>query len=522
LWKITLLIKKGINYLHRNGISKTVHKVCRFLTGHHGQIIRRPKEWIPTSKVLQEQRNSVFPSSPLFSVIVPLYNTSERFLTEMMDSVREQTYENWELCLADGSDAEHINVQQICCRYAEKDSRIKYRKLEKNLGISENTNQCLEMSSGDYICLLDHDDVLHPCALFEAVKAICEKNADFIYTDEATFHNNLDKIISTHFKPDFAPDNLRANNYICHLTIFKKSLLQEAGMFRKEYDGSQDHDMVLRLTHIARKIVHIPKVLYYWRSHEDSVASDIYSKTYAIEAGKKAVTDHILQCGQKAIVESSEAFPAIYRIRYELEEKPLISIIISDNSVRKSLKKCVSSLKVSSYSNYEILMFNSAEASKSLEKIKQPPQLRICTVKKPSNPCAAVNVLAQQARGKYLLLLDGNLQVRSPEWLEEMLMYAQRSDVGAVGAKLYYKNGKVQHAGMILGTGKNGIVSCAFDGFGKTDIGYMGRLSYAQNVSAVTGSCMLVRKSLFWEGWMKICLFLTMSIFVCGCAKWDI
>ena len=233
--------------------------------------------------------------------MVPLYNTPTEFLVQMIDSVTAQTYGGWELCLADGSGTEHAFVGQLCKEYTDKDSRILYKKLEKNEGISGNTNQCLQMATGDYIGLFDHDDILHPEALFEYMKVIEEQGADYIYCDETTFKgNDINHMLTMHFKPDYAPDNLRANNYICHFSVFKRTLLEGTELFRTKFDGSQDHDMILRLTDKAEKVVHVPRLLYYWRSHAGSVASNINAKSYAIEAARGAVADHLKQHGYRS------------------------------------------------------------------------------------------------------------------------------------------------------------------------------------------------------------------------------
>lgn len=321
------LMNKGLRCLHENGWRYTWAKVRNKVKNQQNAaaLLKKP---LFTESELAEQRKHQFPKSIKFSIVVPLFNTPEKFLREMIQSVIDQTYANWELCLADGSDAEHGLVEKICRQYAKKDSRIKYKKLEKNLGISGNTNACLEMASGDYIGLFDHDDLLHPAALYEVMRAICEQDADFIYTDELTFSGNTSNIITAHFKPDYAPDNLRANNYICHFSVFSDKILENVKGFRSEYDGSQDHDFILRATECAKKIVHIPEILYYWRSHPNSVAADINSKPYASIAGRKAVHDHIARHNMESIVESTKAFPAMYRVEYSLKEKPLISIII--------------------------------------------------------------------------------------------------------------------------------------------------------------------------------------------------
>ena len=250
---------------------------------------------MPTAQEIEVQKNTNFDKDITFSILVPLYNTPEQFLREMIDSVVAQTYGKWELCLADGSDSEHAYVETVVKSY--NDPRIKYERLSENLGISGNTNKCFEMATGDYIGLFDHDDILHPTALFEYMKVICGEDADYVYCDETTFSGrSIDHMITLHFKPDFAPDNLRANNYICHFSVFSKELVKECGTFRPEFDGSQDHDMILRLTRKARHIVHVPKILYYWRSHAGSVASDINAKSYAIDAAKNAVAAHLKEC----------------------------------------------------------------------------------------------------------------------------------------------------------------------------------------------------------------------------------
>ena len=228
------------------------------------------------------------------SILVPLWNTPLNYLEEMIGSVQAQTYQNWELCLADGSDQEHNEVEERCQAYAKDDPRIVYKRLAKNEGIAGNTNQCFAMATGEYIGLFDHDDVLHPCALYEYVKVINEQGADYIYCDETTFKgDSINNMITLHFKPDFAIDNLRANNYICHFSVFSRELLEGTELFRSGFDGSQDHDMILRLTANAKKVVHVPKLLYYWRSHKNSTASDISAKPYAIAAAKGAVADHL-------------------------------------------------------------------------------------------------------------------------------------------------------------------------------------------------------------------------------------
>ncbi len=461
---------------------------------------------LPSEEERRRESQERFPKDIKFSILVPLYNTPEKFLREMTESVLGQTYGNFELCLADGSDAEHADTGRICGEYAARDDRIKYRKLEKNEGISGNTNECFKMATGDYIGLFDHDDILHPSTLYEYMKVICEKGADYIYCDEATFKDgSIDRMVTLHFKPDFAIDNLRANNYICHFSVFSRQLIGEAGLFRSEFDGSQDHDMILRLTAKAQNIVHVPKILYYWRSHAGSVASDINAKTYAIEAAKKAVAAHLTACGFEGFkIESSRAFQTIFRIRYRLLEKPLISIIIPNKDHVQDLRRCIESiLQKTSYENYEILVVENNSRDREIfeyyESLSKLPNVRVITYKGEFNYSAINNLGAGQAKGKYLILLNNDTEVVTRTWIEELLMYAQREDVGAVGCMLYYGDYSIQHAGIVLGLGAHRTAGHSHYRLPKDNLGYMGRLCYAQNVSAVTGACLMTRRQLYDE-----------------------
>ena len=445
-----------------------------------------------------------FDKRPLYSILVPLYNTDRTMLKEMIDSVEWQTYSNWELCLADGSDAAHAYVGETVAEY--NDPRIKYKKLEKNGGISENTNQCLTLATGDYIGLFDHDDILHPSALFEYTKVINDQDADYIYCDETTFKSgNIDHMLTMHFKPDYAIDNLRANNYICHFSVFKKTLLEGTELFRTRFDGSQDHDMILRLTDKAEKIVHVPRLLYYWRSHAGSVAGNISAKEYAIDAAKGAVADHLRKHGYTDFkITGTRAFETIFKIRYKLNGSPLITIVIPNKDHASDLKRCVYSiLEKSTYTNYEIIIVENNSTEKATfdlyEELKEASdKVSVVTFEGEFNYSAVNNFGVSFAKGEYILLLNNDTEVITLNWLEEMLMYAQREDVGAVGAKLYYADRTIQHAGVVIGLGAHRTAGHTHYKMPKENLGYMGRLCYAQDVSAVTGACLLVKKSL-WD-----------------------
>ncbi len=467
----------------------------------------------PDEARAKEERETAFAYRPLISILVPLYNTDSAMLQEMIDSVENQTYENWQLCLADGSDANHASVGQICAEYVQRErqqgkDRVKYQVLVKNEGISGNTNECLKLADGEYIGLLDHDDVLHPSVLYEYVKAINEKGADYLYCDEATFQSgDINHMLTMHFKPDYAPDNLRANNYICHFSVFKRSLLEGTELFRPRFDGSQDHDMILRLTDRAQCIVHVPKLMYYWRCHPASTASNIGAKTYAIEAARNAVADHLRSHGyQNFKITSTRAFETIFKIRYEIQGNPKISIVIANKDHEEDLRRCITSIyEKSTYDNWEIIVVENGSTEESIYRYyrelegRKDGKVRIVKWQSdgPFNYSAVNNFGASFAAGEYILLLNNDTEVITVNWLEELLMYAQREDVGAVGAKLYYPDKTIQHAGVVLQLGAHRTAGHSHYKQPKQNLGYMGRLCYAQDVSAVTGACLLVKKSLF-------------------------
>ncbi|MCR4903602.1 MAG: glycosyltransferase family 2 protein [Butyrivibrio sp.] len=478
----------------------------------------------PSEEKRAEESLTVFDYAPLISILVPLYNTPEKFLRDMIESVIYQTYGNWQLCLADGSDDQHAYVETIVKEYTEKakalsisgEHVITYSRLEKNTGISGNTNECLKLAKGEYIGLLDHDDILHPEVLFHYVKAINEQSADYIYCDEATFSgDSIDHMITMHFKPDYAIDNLRANNYICHFSVFKRQLLEGTELFRSKFDGSQDHDMILRLTDRAEHIVHVPMLLYYWRSHAGSVASGIEAKTYAIDAAKGAVADHLRRHGYDHFkITSTRAFETIFKITYEIEGIPSVSIVIPNCEHMEDLKRCITSIyEKSTYDNYEIIIVENGSTGNEIrsyyEQLQSGPMKDIVKIvdyyedgahlnpdgSKPKfNFSAVVNYGVSKAKGDYILLLNNDTQVITVNWIEELLMYAQRSDVGAVGGKLYFPNRKIQHAGVVLKLGAHRTAGHSHYGQEGMNLGYMGRLCYAQNMSAVTGACLMVSR----------------------------
>lgn len=456
--------------IHRYGFRYECFKIRYGFSNRYGNRKFYKKIVISEKERLIQQRKT-YKKELCFSILVPLFNTPEKFLREMIESVQKQTYSQWELCLADGSDEKHTYVGKIVQEYAKNDRRIKYKILESNGGISENTNVCMDMAGGDYIVLFDHDDILHEAALYEIRNVIDNKNADFIYTDEAIFSNDYHRPDSYHLKPDFAIDDLRSNNYICHISCFSRELMKKTGKFRKEFDGSQDFDMILRLTENAETIVHIPKVLYYWRCHELSVASDISAKTYCIDAGKRAIEAHLERVGIEAEVRSSEIYPVIYKVTYKIIGNPLVSIIVTKQY--NEIEECVSSLrKNTAYKNYEII---------------------VC------DRIADRNKVAKKARGEYLVFVTDGCRFENKAWLTEQLSVAQRGDVGAVGCLINYKNHIIRDFGITLGVGIAYGLSSNFYGMGENCQGYMGNKYYIHEVSAMTDCGMMVSKENFWS-----------------------
>ncbi len=506
--------KRFMIYLQTEGIKATFLRIknhCKNKGMHAAMlgtasIMQHAKNYIsycaPTPQELQYQKNFSFSNPKTFSIIVPLYNTPEVFLREMINSVLAQSYPYWELCLADGSDNEHSIVQKICLEYANNNPRIKYKKLEQNGGISANTNAALELSTGEYIALFDHDDLLAPSVLFKLMEAVQQKNADFIYTDEMTFEGDVSNCVFVHCKPDFSPETLRGYNYICHFTAFSRELYNKVGNFNSEFDGSQDYDMILRLTEQAKNIVHIPEVLYYWRSHSNSVAGDISAKPYCLVAAKKALSQHLKRVGLSGNPMDTLA-PSIYRIMYTIHETPLISIIIANKDHTDDLNTCLRSIySLTTYPNFEVIVVeNNSTEDKTFAYYEQAKkEFKNLSVvdwgKGEFNYSSINNFGVSQAKGEYILLLNNDIEVLSADWLEAMLMFAQMQNVGAVGTKLLYPDGTIQHGGVILGYG--GIAGHAFIGWPRYDFGYASRLTVAQNVSAVTAACLLTKKSV-WE-----------------------
>ena len=444
-------------------------------------------------------------AGPKISIVVPLYNTPLNFLEELLDSVVNQTYRNWELCCVDAGQDTAVG-QHVQAR-AKADPRIRYQKLTENEGIAGNTNHGFELATGDYIALLDHDDILHPCALWYTAQAIVEQGADFVYTDEATFEGKVENVVLYHFKPDFMLDNLRSNNYICHLTTFSKVLMEQAGGGeRAEYNGSQDYDLFLRLTEKAQKIAHIPHALYYWRSSPNSTASDISAKTYCIDAGIAALKAHYARCGVAVDdVTLIPGTPGYYKTDYTMAHPGRVSILIPTCDHIRDLETCVESIYArTTYPDFEIILIeNNSKAPETFRTYQRmqkehPDNLKVVTWEGKGFNYSALNNFGEKfATGEYLLLLNNDTEVITAAWLEEMVMYAQQKRVGCVGAKLLYPDDTIQHAGVGFGIG--GVAGHLHKYYPASSDGYMGRLNYVQDVYADTAACLLIRKEIYDE-----------------------
>lgn len=458
--------------------------------------------WLARHKVdkrtLRRQKHAAFAQKPLISIVIPLYCTPLPYLKELLESVRRQSYENWQLCLADGSPDD--KAKEFIEKHYGREKRIVYRKLEENGGISVNTNEAVALVAGEYLMLCDHDDTLEPDALYEIVKAINDTGADVLYTDEDKVSMDGRHYFDPNFKPDFNLFRLRENNYICHIFVVKKSLTDETGLLRSEFDGAQDFDFILRCCEKAQKITHIPKVLYHWRCHMDSTAADPSSKAYAYEAGRKAVREHYQRLGIDAKVEMTER-PGWYRSHVKVQGNPLISVIIPNKDHTDDLELCLFSMtRKSTYRNYEILIVeNNSEKEETFEYYRKLPdrypKARVLTWEKEFNYSAINNFAAKEAKGEYLLFLNNDVEILTPDWMEEMLQNCQQENVAAVGAKLYYPDDTIQHAGVVLGLG--GIAGHIMCRASKEDPGYFGRMISVQEISAVTAACMMVKKSDF-------------------------
>ena len=491
-------LKKGFLYLKHYGPKEFWVRLTERMEEQTVDYAKWREGDFLTDKERQDQKKRKWKQPVKISVLVPAYRTPESYLRQMIESVQAQTYENWELCIADGSGKEG-SLEKIVSQYAAKDSRIRYQLLDKNEGISGNTNAAIRMASGEYLAFFDHDDLLAEDALYEAARAIEEQKAELIYTDEDKVRADLSEYFQPHFKPDYNPDLLCANNYICHLVVVKKELADRVGGLRKEFDGAQDHDFLLRITEQTDRIVHIPKVLYHWRIHKASTADNPASKLYAYQAGQKAISEHLKRLGLEAEVSQTKDF-GFYRVSYPVQGTPLVSIVIPNKDEKDTLKACLESIKEkTTYPSYEIVIVeNNSQTSEIFEYYKEidgKDGIRVVTWKEPFNYSKINNFGFQYAKGDYVICLNNDITVITPSWIEEMLGYCQRPGTGIVGVRLYFPDDTIQHAGIIVGMG--GCAGSLFVGMNRKRTGYMHKAALVQDLSAVTAACMMVKREAF-------------------------
>ena len=496
-------IRVAVDFWKENGLRalfvKSVHKIQGLDNDYdYGEWYSLTR---PAPEELERQRKETWDNGPVFSVVIPLYKTPERYLREMLDSIAAQTYPNWELCLADGS-PQGQDVYRIVKKYMDKDSRIRYERLGKNGGISDNTNAAIAMASGDYIVLADHDDAMTEDALYECARAAVEHpDCQVIYSDEDKMDMDGGALFDPHFKPDFNPDLLTSVNYICHQFVVKRELVDRVGGLRREFDGAQDYDFIFRCTEAARGVWHIPKVLYHWRCHQESTASNPQSKLYAFEAGARAIMDHYRRVGIAAEKVEKGVDYGIYHTVFKIQDTPKVSVIIPNKDHHEDLDLCMRAILTrGTYKNVEFVVVENNSTQKATfeyyESIQREfPQVRVVVWEREFNYSAINNFGVHHASGEYLLFLNNDTELIAENFIEEMLGFCQREDVGAVGARLLYQDDTIQHAGVVIGFG--GIAGHTFIGLHKAENSYFHRAMCAQDYSAVTAACMMSKKSVF-------------------------
>ena len=491
-------IQKGFRYLKHYGIKEFWIRLHERFEPEEVPYGPWNEAYVPDEETLNRQRKRKFLNAPLISVVVPAYHTPPLFLRQMLDSLIAQTYGGWELCIANGS-PDDKEMEAVLEEYEKRDSRIRHENLKENLGIAENTNAAFRMAKGEFIGLLDHDDLLAPNALYEIALAL-EKNpeADVVYTDEDKVTTDLKEYFQPHLKPDFNLDLLRSNNYICHFFTVRREIVEQVGGFRKEFDGAQDYDFIFRCTEEARKILHIPEILYHWRTHKESTADNPASKMYAFEAGKRAIEAHLKRTGIDGEVSHTPDL-GFYRVKYPVKGEPLISIIIPNKDEKESLEACLKSIwEKTTYKNYEInVVENNSTSDEIFRYYKEISKkgVRLLRWKKEFNYSAINNFGAAHAKGEFLLFLNNDVTVITPDWLTELAGLCQRKEVGAAGVKLLYPDNTIQHAGCVIGIG--GIAGHMFVDMPANRTGYLHKASLLQDMSAVTAACMIVKKQVF-------------------------
>lgn len=494
-------IQKGLRYLKHFGLKEFLVRLSERLEPEEVPYGPWYDQYKADENSLAAQRAHVFSHKPLFSILVPCYKTPALFLNQMVDSVRAQSYSNWELILANASPEDELLAAELD-RLCREEKRIRVVPVPENLGIAQNTNAALEAARGEYISLLDHDDLLAPDALFEAaIRLEADPSIDIFYTDEDKVTEDLSEHLQPHLKPGFNPDLLCSNNYVCHFLTVRTALARRVGGLHPEYNGAQDHDFILRLSEETDRIVRIPRILYHWRLSGGSTADNPSSKLYAYESGVRAITDHLARIGTPARVTMRSDY-GFYDVSYPVIGEPMVSILIPNKDHADLLRNCVTSIQEkASYKNYEIVIVeNNSEQEETFTYYREleAQGVRVVTWKgKGFNYSALNNFGARYCKGEYLLLLNNDITVITPDFMEKMLSNVQRPGIGAVGVRLLYPDQTIQHAGIAIGIG--GIAGHEFLGLSARKGGYLHKAKLQRNVSAVTAACLMVPKAVFDE-----------------------
>lgn len=480
------------------GLGSTIKRTKSFLQRRSG---RKKGRFLPPADELARQADYVPKNGRVISVVTALFNTDKAYLEEFLDSFTRQSCRYRQLVLADASDGEHEYVGETARRLSEKDDRIKYVKLEENLGISDNTNIAASHADGEYIAFADHDDILSPDAIYQLHRAIDEKDCDIVYSDEALFEKDYTDPTVGHFKPDFSYYYLTNCNYICHLTCMRKALFEQLGGLDRARDGAQDHDLLIRATEIEGiRIHHIPRVLYYWRVHARSTSRGVEAKPYVTKNAIDMLDRHLNRIGVKGKAREGK-FPSTYKIDYRVTGEAMVSIIIPNKDQAEMLTRCIDSIYgKTAYRNFEVLIVENNSTSREIfetyERLESEHEnLHVLKWERPFNYSRINNFAARHAKGDMLLLLNNDIEIINEDWLTEMVSLCRQKEVGIVGAMLYYPNDTIQHAGVITGLGGYAGHSHKYHPRGRS--GYMFRLSCVQDLSCVTAACMLVRKEVY-------------------------
>ncbi len=500
---IKQMFQKMKSDLKRYGFFKTIQKIMIRILKLNRKNTESAKQTYqklilqnePSCEELEKQRKNQFLYEPKISIVVPLYNTNENFFLELLNSLLVQTYGKWELCIVDGSKEQNETIFAMCSRC----SKVRYKFLGENKGISENTNRALEMVSGDYIAFLDHDDCLPPFSLYEIVKTINENpEVEFIYSDEDKMEREEERF-DPYFKPDFSPETLTCHNYITHFVVLRKDLVEKVGKLDSRFDGAQDFDFVLRATEQTQNIIHIPKVLYHWRAHKHSTAQVAHAKNYAYEAGMQAIQEHLERTKVAGIVKNPGEIPGIYQVKYEVKNNPSVSIIILDKNDEKALTRCLKSiLKLTSYKKYEVYILSNNE---SLNLPREDQRVKIIKYDKDlKEDFEILNWGAKNAIGEFVVSLDCQTKLLTPDWLEIFLGYAQRRDVGVVGARIYNQHKTIQNIGTAYDIAENAEELLAQ--LPSDWCGYFGQKVATRNVKTVSNACFITRKEWYEKGWI--------------------